>query len=137
MSRLWVEMMNRRRWHGALLNSWSKSYVSRLTSELYQQDLQGLRCGFGPPYDEYEPEALALVAVLSGETSWRVGDLTSDVVARLDAAKFETRLAELTATEVSELLSEIFRDAFSGNGGAYPHGQAALESLRCPLRRRP
>jgi hypothetical protein len=125
-----VQALNGRRWRDSLSKSWAKSYVSGLTSELYHQDLQGLRCGFGLPWDEYEPEALALVAFLSGWGSWRVGDLTSDVADHLDQTRFEAALMDISAEDISELLVAIFTDAFSGHGGAAPDGAAALESLR-------
>jgi len=59
-------LLSRRSYHDKLTGHWSRWRVRELTSVLYAIDPMGLTGFFGLPRDEYEPEAIEILARLLG-----------------------------------------------------------------------
>ena len=110
-----VALLNRRVYADALKESWARRFVEAATEALARLDLLGLR-RMGCPADEYEPEAVLLVAKLVGLSSreelW---------------ASSERPLPALVAAEMRMACAAAFEELFGAGYGEAVEEAAAAE----------
>ena len=131
-------LLNRRPWHASLrsCDAWLQDVVSAVAEELLLQDFMSLR-GYGLPSDEYEPEALMLVASVLGlpQEQRSLTALAAEHASLLPSWKcrdFEEGLGALSAQRVVDEVERIFSEAFgtSRPSLAPAHGEFLLRALR-------
>ena len=119
---LLAKILNQRIYADKLAVSWARGYVASLTQAFFDLDPVGLKC-VGCPSDEYEPEALLVVAKLHGfaiEANFLESPRPEQVTASKDALRAACEEA------FSSLFGRDFSGAFDGEG-------FLEKALRCAL----